>query len=264
MPEGQWFRDDPSPGSSTSPLPVTPPHGAPPPGPAAPPTGPAEPEGFIGLWWASADRPTAAAQASRPRTVNRTWLIAAGFIVLAGLLGVVIGLLSHGDGKAATGGIETADAPDTVQPREQAIALDRLLSGSHEDRQAVVSAVVSLQQCRNLAASTATLRDAASSRQALVTRLDKVETSKIPGGTRLKSTLREAWQSSADADRAFARWGRQISAGGCPGGQPKKTAAYRAGVHSSAGASRAKKSFVDQWNEVASRFDLKPRKFSQI
>lgn len=189
--------------------------------------------------------------------IGPIWQLVAVLIVVAGIVGLVVGVLSR-DGAGNNGGLPA------TQPREQAAALDRLLTGSSDDRQAVVGAVVSLKECRDLAASAATLRDAAANRQAFVVKLDTVTMSKVPGGEQLKRTLRTAWQSSADADRAFAQWGDQIAAAGCPDGQPKKTAAYTRGAKSSAVASRAKRSFVTQWNAVASRYSLEPRKPGEI
>ncbi|MGH3320194.1 MAG: hypothetical protein ACRDN9_08440 [Streptosporangiaceae bacterium] len=196
----------------------------------------------------------------RPRRVGRRWLVAGavGFVVLAGLFGILLGVLSRG------GDADTVAAQEAASPRQQAVALDQLLSGSRDDRRAVVRAVVSLEHCRDLGASRTALRRAASSRETLVAKLGRLGVSKISGGARLKGTLHEAWQSSADADRAFARWGDQVARAGCPGGHPKKAAAFREGVRSSADASRAKKSFVARWNDVADRFGLKARSASQI
>lgn len=238
-----WFRGDRSEGQATRPLAVADTAGAPPSTPRA-----------------DSDRPGAGGRAWRPRTIGPVWQLVAVLIIAAGIVGVVVGLSSRGGGDNPG---DDADARAT-QPHEQAVAFDQLLSGSSHDRKAVVNAVVSLKECRDLAASVATLREAAASREALVAKLDAVTVSNVPGGEQLERTLRTAWQSSADADHAFAQWGDQIAAAGCPDGEPEQTEAYTRGTRSSAAASRAKKSFVDQWNAVASRYGLEQRKPGEI
>lgn len=274
LPVGEWSRDDreddQSDGPGTTPIPAA---------------DPASPEGPISADSVQAGEGAVRAGETDPPTtaepsdaggaerrgwgwLNRTvpmWQVAVALVVVAGLFGVVAGLLSSGGG-GGDGGDGRGQRVDAAsdRPREQAVALDRLLSGSRTHRQAVVRAVVSLKGCRNLAVSTAALREAAASREALVAKLDTVTLSAISGGPRIEQALRTAWRNSAEADRAFARWGDQIAAAGCPGGQPRKTPAYTQGSKASAVASRAKHSFVNQWNKVASRYGLPQRRPAEI
>lgn len=265
MPVGRWFRDDPPQDPGTRPMPVV--EGAVDSPPSRAGT-PAPLEGSAGTPGAGSRAARALSRAWRPRVIGPVWQLVAALVVMAGVVGIVVGVVGRGDDGSGNGtgrgGEARIGAAGADPAREQATALDQLLSGSSHDRDAVVNAVVSLKNCRGLAAATATLRDAAANREALVAKLEAARMSQVPGGKQLKRTLRTAWQSSADADLAFAQWGTQTSAAGCPGGQPKKTAAYTQGATASATASRAKKSFVSQWNEVASRYGLERRQPNDI
>ena len=261
---GEWYRSDPPQAApATRPLPAVRPAEASTPSGAEGPAPWDSSGGTPGAGGRLAGHVAGAASwAWQPRVISPLWQVAVILVALAGIIGVTLGVVGGGRddrGGSEGGGDTEIGVAGAGLPREQAKALDRLLSHSSDDRNAVVNAVVSLKGCRNLAAATATLGEAAANRTAFVTKLETVQTSQVPGGGQLKRTLRTAWQSSADADRAFARWGKQIAAAGCPGGQPKVTAAYRRGAKASATASRAKKSFVTQWNTVAGRYGLERR-----
>jgi hypothetical protein len=92
---------------------------------------------------------------------------------------------------------------------------------------------------------------AAATRTYLVTRLDSLSDSALPAG--LTSALRTAWQSSADADRAYARVVDEV-AGDCSGSAVVHSAAWQDADEASAEATRAKQEFVARWNPLAEEY----------
>ncbi|MYS85720.1 hypothetical protein [Embleya scabrispora] len=155
-------------------------------------------------------------------------------------------------GSAVTTPPPTTAAPDA---RAQATALDSLISRSGSSRQSVIDAVNNVGSCSSLAASRSALLDAAAQRDQLVTQLDAMRFDGVPELQSAAPTLRTAWTASARADRAFAAWAQSAADSGCPGTR----SLYDDGATISAEASSAKKSFVDTWNTVASRYGLTSR-----
>ncbi|WP_406298736.1 hypothetical protein OG948_25770 [Embleya sp. NBC_00888] len=153
--------------------------------------------------------------------------------------------------------VVTTQPPTTAPPdgRTQAAALDSLLSRSGSSRQAVIDAVNNVGSCSALAASRSALLDAAAQRDQLVTQLDAMRFDGVPELQSAAPTLRTAWTASARADRAFAAWAQSAADSGCPGTR----SLYDDGATISAEASTAKKSFVETWNSLASRYGLTSR-----
>lgn len=142
----------------------------------------------------------------------------------------------------------------------QARAIDALLRDSISARDEVVAAVVHTRKCARIDRNVRDLRAGARKRERLVRRLGTLDVSAIPNGTKLISALRRAWNRSAEADRAFAAWARQVGQpGGCSGGTPVKGPKYRHAVEASAAASQAKARFVRLWNPIAAKTGLPER-----
>ncbi|MFJ6214825.1 hypothetical protein ACIQGZ_16045 [Streptomyces sp. NPDC092296] len=249
-------------------------YGGPPPGYGYPP--PAEPE------------------AGEPPRRSRTPLVVTVVVLVAAMLGggLVWQLVGRPDdsGKAAAGPSATApqpppdpqsappqspspddstDAEDSASPsadpaaaEQQAKALDALLTSNAGARQQVGNAVATVESCPEAGAlqnAAKVFPQAAAQREQLIGRLDRLDLSALDGGPDAAQLLRTAWQQSADADRAYAKWADSVVSGGCPDGSAPRTADRNRGDSISGQATRSKQSFVTAWNPIANRYGLASR-----
>ncbi|MGA5314840.1 hypothetical protein ACPCTK_12045 [Streptomyces pseudogriseolus] len=182
------------------------------------------------------------------------------------VLALIIWLNSSGDGSGgSTGsngtssstssgtGTGTAGAETAAVVAEQADALDELLADNTGRRSGVAEAVQWMTQCTKLSSARQVFTDAAEGREELVRRLDELTLDALPAGT--ASSLRTAWESSAEADWAYAQVVDDVS-GGCTPGRVTGSGAWTDAAEASADATQAKKDFVDAWNPIARRHGL--------
>ncbi|WP_369183882.1 hypothetical protein [Streptomyces sp. Y1] len=159
-----------------------------------------------------------------------------------------------GGGGTTGGGVVPPD------PGAQARALDVLLGSSSSTRTAISGAVDDVGSCGNVSYDAQVLRGAAGDRNALVTRLQNLDTSALPAV--LSAQLQQAWKSSALADQAFARWAdTQV---GCTGTANPDTPEHDEASRQSDAATAAKKAFVNAWNPIAARYGLAQREETGI
>ncbi|MET9496705.1 hypothetical protein [Streptomyces sp. NPDC006552] len=228
-------------------------------GPQAPPEQPYEP------------RPP-----RRPaRTGSKVPLIAAIGVALL-VVGVGAGaLLSGGGDDEKTDATKTvsdsspaasdASSPAADPAKTQAVALDKLLADSNNSREAVVGAVANIGACKELPPASQALRDAATQRANLVTRLDALAVDQLPGNAALKDALTKAWKASASADTHYAAWGDQAAGKkGCHKGRAKVTAQRHAGDAASRTASTEKTKASGLWNTIAAKYGLTQRSAVQL
>jgi hypothetical protein len=205
-------------------------------------------------------------------------IVVAGCVV-AGL--VVGGMLSGGGGGSPTQ--NTADKSST-QPgtgtgtsagtaatagadpaKQQASALDSLLSTSDTSRSSVVSAVESIKGCDNLPTAASDLHAAAGQRKTLVTKLAALSVDKLPNHAALTDSLTKAWQASSAADTHYANWATQAQSHKvCKGGHARSTGETQAGDSESGTATTQKKKAVKLWNSIAKQYGLTQRQYSQL
>lgn len=211
----------------------------------------------------------------KARTGSKVPLIAA---VGVGLLVVGVGagaLLSGGDDDKKSDETKTVSnsspAPsDSAAPADdpvkaQAVELDKLLADSNNSRDAVIKAVADIGGCKELPQSSKALRDAATQRNNLVTRLNGLAVDKLPNNAELKDALTKAWKASASADSHYAAWGDQVAGKkGCNKGHGKVTPQYRAGGAASGTASGQKQRAAKLWNSIASKYGLTSRSAVQL
>jgi hypothetical protein len=178
-----------------------------------------------------------------------------------------------GGQEADTGPEDTAGAGDTegVQvPDEgalaaaQATALSALLEESGTSRSTVISSVVSIQSCGKLQPAAQELRNAATQRNDLVIRLDELTLDALPQHQELTTALRQAWQSSAQADEFFAAWADDLRADKrklCKdaGGSAPATANSGEANRVSLEATAAKERAAELWNPIARQHGLPER-----
>ncbi len=192
-----------------------------------------------------------------------------GVAVLA-LIGIGVGAImssgSSSSGGSGTGASSSAgSAAGSGAAETQAKRLNAVLSASNSSRTSVIDAVASIKSCQNLSTSAASLRSAASERDALVTKLSNMAVDKLPDGTELVDQLTQAWNSSSAADKYYAAWADQAARPkGCHKGQAKITLEVQRGNLASGEATLAKQRAVQLWNPIASRYGLPQRQVTQM
>ncbi|MFW6694401.1 hypothetical protein [Streptomyces sp. MAR4 CNX-425] len=282
---------------ATQKLPPVRPEGAPAPGarPGGPPPGPyAQPQPH------AQPQPYAQAQAhghgpgapppgryydgddDRRGSIPRWAAIAIGTAACAAV-GITAGwLLSSGDGggETASGATPSASAEpdpggkgdgdgdgDGEKPvkddraQEQAEELDALLDESNDSREAVISSVQNIRECKALGKAAKDLRDAAGQRRDLVNRLSDLSVDQLPSHGQLTRSLTDAWNASASADDHYAKWADASKRGKrCRGGGAHLSAGNRA----SGEATAAKEQAAGLWNPIADEYGLSRRQATQL
>ncbi|MGK5734173.1 hypothetical protein ACSNOG_32145, partial [Streptomyces sp. URMC 124] len=168
----------------------------------------------------------------------------------------------EGDG----GKKEDKPSADPADPAlAQAKALDALLKDSNNSRDAVIKAVDSTRNCKDLGKSASDLRDAAKQRDSLVTRLQKTPIDKLPDSAQLSAQLTKAWKSSASADTHYAAWADQVGGKhGCVKGHARPSGESAAGDRASGEATTAKKAAAELWNPIAKKYGLSQHSWAQL
>jgi len=160
----------------------------------------------------------------------------------------------------------SASASAGPQAASQAQALNALLDQSMNARQQVVDAVAAIQQCTSPAsvqAAASALGQAVTARQSLLGRLGSLDMSQVPGGAAAVGELRQAWQSSEQADSAYQKWGQEVASTCKPNAAPQN-ADSSAGARASSAATTEKKAFVLDWNQIAAQYGLPSRTWDAI
>jgi len=204
-------------------------------------------------------------------------------IVVAGCVvaGLVVGALMSGGGggsdtkttdaastapapTASAGGGAGASAADAA--KQQASALDSLLSTSGASRSSVVNAVESIKNCGDLSGAASDLTTAAGQRKDLVSKLATLPVDKLPNHAALTAALTKAWQASSSADSHYANWANQAKSNHklCHGGHARTTGETQAGDAASGTATIQKKKAVKLWNSIAATYGLTKRQYSEL
>ena len=138
-----------------------------------------------------------------------------------------------------------------------------MLSSSVGDRTAIDNAYADVMACGpNLNSDAAVFTSAASSRSAMLARLDSMQgRSALPPA--LLSDLANAWQASISADQAFATWANDAATQGCVT-DDTSDAAYKATIAPDNEATQYKTAFVGQWNPIAANYGLTTYQQAQL
>ncbi|MFI7399059.1 protein kinase [Streptomyces sp. NPDC049541] len=214
---------------------------------------------------------------------RRTWLLITLAAVMATVLvgGLVWALTSRGGDKPSTSppttrpsasqsGQPTSSASPSPSPPAaagQAKSMDQLLDRSAQSRRSVIGAVNAVQACRSSAtvsAASTDLKNAEQERSTLISELDALDLSQIPGGADAATYLRTAWQHSQDADTAYAAWADAMANGGCAPGSTPHDDNYNSASAASYQATSAKNAFIRRWNPIAQRYGLPTRTSDRI
>ena len=106
--------------------------------------------------------------------------------------------------------------------------------------------------------------DGATQRDQLVADLAKLDLGDLPGGAEAAQTLKTAWQTSGDIDRAYAAWARTVASQGCSGSTAPNTADKKHANDLNPQATQSKKDFVVKWNAIARTYGLTERTWDRI
>lgn len=211
-----------------------------------------------------------AAQPQQPKDSGRGFLVALWLALVTILVLAVLGFLdSSGDDSGSGSSGQTSSAGigsgmDTYQgdgqgdqtedpAAAQAEALDDLLDGNTGRRSGVAEAVRWMTECTGLSSARQVFTEAAEGREELVRQLDGLSLDALPDG--LASSLRTAWESSAEADWAYAQVVDDVS-GGCTPDRVTGSGAWTDAAEASADATQAKQDFVTAWNPLAQQYGL--------
>ena len=209
----------------------------------------------------------------RRKPFRRGWLIAAAAAAVLASVGAgafLAGKIGHASGSApGAGGPSQAGStsPVTSPPANSATvtrppgaaamaALGSYLSRSASVRPTIQSAIDGVQSCSESPANgEATLQQAISARQDILSHLPALWVSAVPNGAQLVSTLTQAMQDSITADKDYQSWMADSAGSGRPcGSDPSQDSSYAAGQRASAAATAAKSAFVAIWDPMAPRY----------
>ncbi|MDF5754106.1 hypothetical protein [Spongiactinospora sp. TRM90649] len=141
--------------------------------------------------------------------------------------------------------------------KEQAQAVDDLLSDSGGARSGLGPALTSLRECSDTDSAISTVQRVTDARREQVEKIGSLQVDAFTDGEGIKERLTSALQASLDADESFLTWGRR-RAGDCDSdwtGDPD----YQSGLSSSTKATSAKEEFLALWNPVAEEHGLPTR-----
>ncbi|MEU2629474.1 hypothetical protein ABZ641_20900, partial [Kitasatospora sp. NPDC007106] len=149
----------------------------------------------------------------------------------------------------------------------QAKALDGLLARGENAKAPIGSAVAKVTSCPDkseIASAAQVFDDGATQRDQLVADLGKLDLGALPGGAEAAQTLKTAWQTSGDIDRAYAAWARTVASQGCSGSSAPNTADKKRANDLNPQATQSKKDFVAKWNAIAKTYGLTERTWDRI
>jgi hypothetical protein len=152
----------------------------------------------------------------------------------------------------------------SLPPRQQAAnALAALLARSGTDRSAITQAVTAAQNCSELSQDETVFNNAASSRQSLLNDLNALPNRSALSASMLQD-LTTAWQASAQADQAYAKWTQDAISGGCSTSGYSSDANYQAAAAPDQQATTSKQAFTALWSGIASEYNLPDYQWNQI
>ncbi|GAA1972602.1 hypothetical protein GCM10009738_57460 [Kitasatospora viridis] len=169
---------------------------------------------------------------------------------------------------ASAGASASASPSAGANAQSEATALDALLTKGESAKAPIGSAVAQVDSCpakADVDSAAQVFDSGAQQRDQLLATLTTLNVADVPGGADAVASLKTAWQTSADIDRAYAAWARSVSAGGCGGSAhapdtPDKQKADQLNPQ----ATQAKQDFVAKWNALAPAYGLASRTWDRI
>ena len=216
--------------------------------------------------------------ASTAQGTQRRWVlpVIAVMIVAAVAGGVIVALSSGGHiavpPRSTTPPAPTSEpspTPTTVPRAEQQVArLAALLAKSAAQRQQVLGATSEIANCGDVQGAENSLRTSAMERQSDLNQLASIKVAAIPNGAQMKYDLTQAWTASIASDDSYASWAADElrNTNGCVPNDygDSNYAAAQPPNGSDATATQFKSAFLQNWNALASQFDVPTYTAEQI
>ena len=207
---------------------------------------------------------------------RRAWLIAGAAVLLlaGGAAGAFAALrastgprqpsvhthASHQAGPAAVTkpAAPTSPAPTQLPGAATIATLGTYLAQSASVRPTVQAAIDGVETCsRSPGSGQATLQQAITTRQHILSGLASLTPAGLPHGAQLIARLNTAMQDSITADQDYQNWMASFATSGTCGGNPASDPSYAAGQQESIPATAAKNAFVNLWNPMAPSYGQK-------
>jgi hypothetical protein len=186
------------------------------------------------------------------------WLVAVLAVILisAAAAGVILKVVH----KVPKLGPARPPAASSSAPggRDQAAAIDALLTASSGSRSRLGPALDQVDSCGDLTAATAALQQITTEREDQVRRGQALAVDQLPGGTQLRTQLVQALTYSLQADQKFVAWARTTATNGCTG-HATHDADWTAAQAASTSARTSKQSFAQLWNPIATGYGFSTR-----
>ena len=186
-------------------------------------------------------------------------VVAAAAVLVAWRAGYLGGTptVSRGSPPASPSSQPSGPAATARPPGAVAMtALASYLTQSAAVRPTVQPAIDGVRSCAETPSTgQATMQQAISTRQHIVTELQSLSPADVPNGAQLISTLTSAMQNSVNADRYYQNWMADFAAAGSPcGSDPSQNPNFAAGQQASTTATADKNAFLRIWNPLAPRY----------
>jgi serine/threonine protein kinase len=201
---------------------------------------------------------------SRP-TPSRTRLMlgAAGTAIV--VVAVIVAFVLSKHSPTGTPGPHTSSStspPASVLASRQAAAVDTLLTTSAATRKSLVVAIRQAGNCVHLPRAVARIQRVVNQRSAEYNHALALSTAAMARGATVKSDLIAALRNSLGADRDYLTWARQQLNSGCT--PTSQSSAYQAALAADRQADSSKAAFVQVWNSLAARYDVRQKTPGEI
>jgi hypothetical protein len=154
----------------------------------------------------------------------------------------------------------TSASPDAGTAKDQATAIDTLLTASSKSRKALSPALSSVSGCSGVDNAVSVIDQVTSERSSQVDQAKALAVSKLPDGKALQDKLVQMLTDSLHADQAYGQWAKAVQSNGCGSGT-----SFRNQGDSISGSAQANKgAFLAQWNPIATANGLSTRDKSEI
>lgn len=207
-----------------------------------------------------------------------SWLLAGVLVVILVVGGLYVakrtGFIGGGANATNTTSSEPTDHPSSTastEPsssatpaagtaKEQATAIDALLTASSKSRKALSPALSSIGSCSGVDNAVSVIDQVTSERSSQVDQAKALAVSELPDGAALQSKLVQMLTDSLHADQAYGQWAKAVQSDGCGAGT-----SFRNQGDSISGSAQANKgAFLQQWNPIATAQGLPTRDKSNI
>jgi hypothetical protein len=194
--------------------------------------------------------------------MDRFWAMLSTWLARRKRIGKTLALIAFAAGVAAGGGLYiVVDGLyvklTTPPPGATMAAIGNYLALSASIRPTVQNAISNVQSCAgSLASAESALRQASTTRQAILRDLRTLSVSGLPNGAQLVGALSAAMQDSRNADNDYHAWIADLaaSASAC-GSDPNQDPNYVAAASASSAATTYKDAFLAIWNPMAPHYE---------